>query len=219
MQSRSRLPEADALEHYRIALENVLLQPEIASEMAELGYGPETIAAGKTLLDNTRQAYGHNQTEDNETSAAYEDFLQKKEGLAKTYRTHRKKAKVVFRKTPLTADRLGITAPIPKSHSKCMENYRKFYIEASADTATQTKLATIKVTADDIAAGITAINEIETARATYLREKGESQQATKAKDQAFSELDDWMTDFFAVARIALEEKPQLLEALSETVPS
>jgi hypothetical protein len=55
--------------------------------------------------------------------------------------------------------------------------------------------------------------------ADYLREKGESQDSTKAKDAAFAKLDDWMSEFYAVAKIALEDNPQLLESLGKFVRS
>ena len=41
---------------------------------------------------------------------------------------------------------------------------------------------------------------------------------TKLYD-AFDAMDDWMSEFYAVARIALEEKPQLLEVLGKHVKS
>jgi hypothetical protein len=41
----------------------------------------------------------------------------------------------------------------------------------------------------------------------------EAQRATQARDAAIEALDDWLADFRAVARLALEDDPQLLEAL------
>ena len=61
------------------------------------------------------------------------------------------------------------------------------------------------------------ITELESARAEYLKEVGESQDATKAKNAAFAKMDDWMSEFYAVARIGLEENPQLIEALGKIV--
>ncbi|MDA3893901.1 MAG: hypothetical protein PF517_19755 [Salinivirgaceae bacterium] len=49
---------------------------------------------------------------------------------------------------------------------------------------------------------------MENLRTEYLKEIGESQEATKAKDNAFAKIDDWMSEFYAVAKIALEDKPQ-----------
>ena len=53
----------------------------------------------------------------------------------------------------------------------------------------------------------------------YLREKGESQDATKLKDAPFIELEDWMREFYTVAKIALKDNPQLLESLGKFVRS
>jgi len=63
------------------------------------------------------------------------------------------------------------------------------------------------------------IDDLNDARAEYLREIGESQDATKAKNAAFSTIDDWMSEFYAIAEIGLEDNPQLLEALGKTVRS
>ncbi len=39
------------------------------------------------------------------------------------------------------------------------------------------------------------------------------------KDAAFAKIDDWMSEFYAEAKIELEDNPQLLEALGKTVKS
>lgn len=48
-------------------------------------------------------------------------------------------------------------------------------------------------------------------------EKGESQDATKKKDEAFRVLTDWVRTCYAVAKIALREDKQLLESLAKLV--
>jgi hypothetical protein len=100
---------------------------------------------------------------------------------------------------------------------KWLETAKKFYTVASTDTDLQSKLARLKITPDELTAASTLISNLEAARGEYLREKGESQDATKAKDAAFTKIDDWMSEFYAVARIGLEDSPQLLEALGKVV--
>ena len=100
-----------------------------------------------------------------------------------------------------------------------METVKKFYTVASADSDVQSKLVRLKITTEEINGTIQLITNLELARAEYLREKGESQDATKLKDKAFGEIDDWMSEFYAVAKIALEDNPQLLESLGKFVRS
>ena len=217
MASNKVKTEAETLEQYRVSLENVELQSEIATIMAEFGYDSETIGQGKSLLAETRQAFDSNKTEDDETSAAYKDFTTKKEQLTATYSLHRKKAKVIFRNDSIIMDKLAISGSLPQAYIKCLETSRKFYSVAIADPAIQTSLSRLKITADDLNTTSTLISDLEAARALYLKEKGESQDATKIKDAAFGKLDDWMSEFYAVAKIALEDNPQLLESLGKLV--
>jgi len=219
MASNLKSTEAGTLELYRVALENVQEQPEIATVMADLGYDSALITEGKQLLEQTRNIFDFNKTEDDETSVAYADFSNRKKDLETIYSLHRKKAKVVFRKDPVTLKQLALDGSLQKSYVKWIETVKKFYTVAATNTEIQGKLARLKVTPEDITATNTKVTELEKARAEYLREKGESQDATKAKDAAFAKIDDWMSEFYAVAKIGLEEKPQLLEALGKIVKS
>lgn len=219
MATRPRFSEAETLEQYRVALENAETQSAILAIMTELGYGSTTISEGKSLLAETRQAYDSNKTEDDESSAAYADFNRKKNQLSDIYTLHRKKSKVIFRNDPLTADKLAISGSLPRTYIKWLEGVKKFYSVSIADTTIQSKIARLKITPEDLNAANDLISDVEKARAVYLKEKGESQDATKIKDAAFAKLDDWMREFYAVAKIGLEDNPQLLESLGKIVKS
>ena len=219
MATKRTLSEAETLEQYRVALENTESQTEIATIMAEFGYDETLLTEGKTLLTKTREAFDVNKKEDDETTESYSNFTSLKENLAKTYSLHRKKAKVIFRKEPTILSRLALTGSLPSAYIKWLETVKKFYAVASEDTAIQTKLVRLKITLEEINGTTALITNLEEARATYLREKGESQDATKAKDKAFAEIDDWMSEFYAVAKIALEDNPQLLESIGKFVRS
>ena len=58
------------------------------------------------------------------------------------------------------------------------------------------------------------VEQAMTLNTAQEREKGEAQEATKQRDAALKALDEWLVDFRVIARIALEDNPQLLEALN-----
>lgn len=219
MQKTSSRSEAQILENYRVALANVETQEELAQNLADFGYDPTLIEQGKQLLESTRQAFDFNKKEDKETREARADFEAKMEMIAKNYALHRKKAKVVFRNDPIILNNLALTGAVPRAYIKCLETMKTFYYGLHNSPSLQNRLLFLKIDADEINAALNNIAAVEEARNAYLIEMGESQDATKAKDAAFAKVDDWMCDFYAVAKIAMEDKPQLLEALGLRVKS
>ena len=219
MAKRPNHSDAQVIEQSRVAIDNAQNQPLIASTMAEFGYDAEELKKGKQIWLNASNAYKLNLTEDDETNQAYENYISVKSDVEDSYKLHRKKAKVVFRNDPVTLEKLGIKGSEPKAHVKWVVIVKKFYTTAIADTEIQTKLARLKITPEELTAVSTSVSKLETARSEYLREKGESQDATKVKDKAIASLDDWMSEFYAVAKIAMEDNIQLLESLGKTIKS
>lgn len=219
MNTRRNLSEAQMLEFYKTALENAKNQEEIAAILADLGYSEATLDLGISILEETENAFRFNHKEDRETTEASANFKAKKEELHSMYIMHRKKAKVVFRKDILILEKLGLIGTLPQAFTKWLEDIKLFYTIANEDTSIQTKLLRLKITTEDITAAIALIDAIEKAKNHYVIEKGESQDATKQKNQAFEKADDWMSEFFAVAKIGLEDRPQLMESLGKVVLS
>ncbi|WP_196889553.1 hypothetical protein [Aureivirga sp. CE67] len=219
MATQKKQSEAKTLEFYKAALENTETQTEIAAILAEFGYDATLIAEGKTILAETEEAFRFNKKEDIETSQAYRAYDEKKEELEQIFSTHRKKAKVVFRKEPGTLSDLEIIGVLPKAYTKWMEKVKLFYNTLNETPELAAKLVRLKITAEDITTAISLIDAVEKAKNHYLIEKGESQDATKQKNQAFEKADDWMSEFFSVAKIGLEDRPQLMEALGKVVLS
>jgi len=90
---------------------------------------------------------------------------------------------------------------------------RRFYSIAQTDTDIQAQMARLYLSIKHVTATNALITEVEAARGVYLREQGESQDATHNKNLVFDQLDDWMQEFYAVAKIALEDRPQLAESM------
>jgi len=207
----------EMLELYRIALDNAVSQPEILKQLTEIGFGKEVIQQGKDIYDVAAKAYIDNQREENEALDARQKFRDLKKQVIDTYRVQRKKAKVIFRNEPVTLEKLSLTGTMPAAYVEIMDTIAKFYRTALEDSAILEGLRKLAITPEEITASSNNIKELEASRAEYLKELGESQEATKHKDTALIELNRWMSDFFSVAKIAMEDNPQLLEVLGLTV--
>lgn len=96
-----------------------------------------------------------------------------------------------------------------------MEETRVFYQFLDTTEKLLTPLKQLKITEQEIKKQLQLLTDVEQAYADYQKEKGESQQATKDKNDAFDALDKWVMRFFKVAKIALEDRPQLLESLGK----
>ncbi len=117
----------------------------------------------------------------------------------------------------MTMERLGLIGGIPHAYTRWIEAVRRFYSITLADTDIQSQLARLNVSAKHLTAANALLLEVEDARRNYVKEQGESQDATHHKNSIFDQREDWMREFYAVAKIALEDRPQLAESLGKLV--
>ena len=219
MTRKKHITDAQMLEDYEVALVNVETQPTLSSIMAQYTYDSAKIAVGKSILANTRSKFNFNNIEDSQTFEAKVATDEKKMAVIDEFKLNRKKAKVVFLNNPVAIEKLGLAGKFPTRYVNVLEAMSKFYGGIQSNTEYQEKLTPLKLTPEVVTQALTSIDELKALRKEYLREVGESQDATKAKDAAFAELEKWMQDFYAVARIAMDDQPQLLESIGLLVRS
>lgn len=206
-----------SLNNYDAIFTNIIQQPLIQSEMAEYGYDEAKIKEGKTLADAARKVYTDNKRENAESVAAYDAVDKAAQNLFPIYVRHRKAAKVALRRNPAAVKQLGIDGRESHALAARIEEVETFYNQLENLPEIAKQLTIFKVTPEEIAKMKPLIADYRTARAKYLLEKGENQDATKEKDAAFKAAEEWLSDFFAVAKIAMEDHPQLLESLTKLV--
>lgn len=211
--------EEQILEDYKVALYNAVKKPRVVEAMARLGYNGEVIAKGQSLYDITRNFWEVNKTEDAETIKIREVFHAKYGELDEIHDRHYKLARIVFRSDLDIMVDLCLIDRAPRSYAKWLNGVKSFYSKTLKNTELQQKLARLNVTPEELAHGYKLIAPIEQVRAEYVSEMSESQDATRTKDDAFDQLDDWMSEFYMVAAVALEDNPELLESLDLLVRS
>jgi len=195
-------------------LANAQGQPEIATALGTFGYDAPVLQAGQALLDTARNLHDLQIKEYGEQHAATQAILEASKQADKTYTTHRRLAKIAFKNDAQRKTDLHLNQRKPQVFNPWVEQARHFYTALLADLEAQTQLARFNITLEALQASQAQLEGVYSLKNTQEREKGEAQDATQQRNAALEDLDEWLGDIRVVARIALQDTPQLLEALN-----
>lgn len=125
--------------------------------------------------------------------------------------------KIIYKNDDRVLSVLGVKGIISIKISDFINGVDTLYKQLNASPELLTPLARLKINQEHIDKQLALLEEVKNAYSNYSKEKGESQQATK--DKALSDLVKWVREFYAIAKIALEDQPQLLESIGKFVRS
>lgn len=216
---RKNQTEQQRIQNYGVLFKNAKFESVLAGELAQYGYDAATIEQGEALYNTLLEKYDTNKTESAQETTAYAAFDSALENTQVIYSTDRKKAKIVFKDQPDVLKKLQLKGIAPVRNAALIDTMRLFYETLNNYPELQTPLQRLKITPQHVTNQLENITQTQQAYADYIREKGESQQATQDKNKAFDAVTKWVSEFYAVAKIALEDQPQLLESVAKLVRS
>ena len=196
-----------------LILDNAQTHPEISAALATLGYNYATIQAGQALLSTARDLYDAQIKEYGEQHAATQAFQEAVAEADKSYATHRRLAKIAFKTDIQRQTDLHLNERKPKTFNPWYAQARHFYTAILADATAYGGLARFNITYAKLQIAQAQVEQSFTLNSKQEQEKGEAQEATQKRDAAIEEVAEWLSEFKTIARIALEDTPQLLEAL------
>jgi hypothetical protein len=205
------------------SIENGILgasnSPEIQEKLIPFGYSPEKIAQGITLLNKAKHLtaaqvgnYGDQYSATDEVDRVWEEKYS-------MYMVTVKVTRVAFKDRPDLLVKFRVTGRRSRSLSGWLNNARIMYANILDTPEALSILAQFGYTSEKLSAERDAVEQVEALHSKRLAEKSEAQQGTVERDKALDELCNWFSDFRAIARIALYDAPQQLEALGITVRS
>ncbi len=219
MQQKGRRTELHYLENYRLVFTNLSEVANIQEEIAEYGYDDTVINQGKVLYETAKALYEKRQEESAQEKETYDIFAQALEEFSAQYRKDRRKAKVALMNHTQYYELFHLKKQVPQAYLKLIQEAKFFYEQIKNNTETKQLLTRLKLTDELADSQLAQLETVTQHRAKYEKEKGESQQATKDKNQAFEAISEWMREFYAVAEIALEDHPQYLESIGKFIKS
>lgn len=207
------------LENARIAIENALNNETILTALSEWGYPREKLEVGKTLYETAASAQRQQKKEYGEQVGATDTLDRTRTTAQKTYARLTKVARAVLSDNPGALRELDLNGRRKQSLAGWLAQADQFYQQTLANPAILEALGEYGVTTAKLEAGRAQLEAIRAAKTVQEMEKGEAQRATQVRDTALEELNIWLDRYLQIARVALEDDPQLLEALGILVRS
>ncbi|SNS84027.1 hypothetical protein SAMN05421640_1466 [Ekhidna lutea] len=202
----------------QVAIDNALSNETIKAAVALFGYSETKLLAGKSLLDEAQNKQANQKKEYGEQFAATDELDQAVTEANQVYMRHVKVARIALNGMRGATEALQLAGRRKQSYSGWIKQCNIFYTNALGDTAIKAKLADFGIDEAVLQEAQTKVRDVEARLAAQLKEKGEAQESTQQRDEALEALLDWTSDFVAIARIALESDPQLLEILGIVEP-
>lgn len=197
-----------------LIFDNSQSTPHIAAALDAFGYDAATMEEGQVLFETARSLYDAQIREYGEQHAATQAFNEAVAQADKSYAALRRLAKVAFKGDAQRQTDLRLNERKPQVFSPWYEQARHFYTALLSDTEAQSQLTRFRITPEALQAGQAQVEQAFALNSAQEQEKGEAQEATQQRNTAIEALAEWLNDFKVVARIALEDSPQLLESLN-----
>jgi hypothetical protein len=185
---------------------------ELAGLLAPRGYDAAKLAQGLTKQQAAQSAFAARQ----QAMSAQKDGTNKVTELAATaqqaYSDFRETARGIF-KDPVALAAVGVTGKLARDREKFITQAKASYEGALANPGYLSELARFGFPEPAVRSAQATLDALVDAEAAQEAGKASATRATKARDEAVEEMDGWMSQFRAIARVATRSRPDLAKKL------
>jgi hypothetical protein len=208
---------AERLNQADLAINNAA-DPTVAPLLTAQGCDAAFMAQGRALWTAAREAFSRREALYGEQQELTRQVNEAQRAARAEFKTLAQLARVVFRDQPGLLVQMGVRGGTPRALPDLLLAGGTLFANVTEPTIAAA-LAAHGYTAERIAAIQAAFQTLQQANEAQEAAKGDTQQATLELQAAMRALDDWLSRFRALARVALREHPQYLEKLGVRVRS
>jgi len=204
----------EQLEEVRLAVEGTLANPAIMRKLEKYGYTQKEMKVGKGLIKNVELLTTHQGEGFGVQKSATWQLQEARKEAHTLYMKHLSIARIALRQQAEVWHVLQMNGRRKENISGWLRQVKAFYNNIQR---VQPTLEKYNITADEVAQAQTMVEAIASFRVQQSYGKSEKQRATEQRKAAIKALQQWMRDFLYIARHALKDEKQQLEALGQVV--
>ncbi|MDR2470455.1 MAG: hypothetical protein LBD27_08300 [Tannerella sp.] len=187
--------------------------PEIQGRMNRYGYTPDRIAEGEALLNEAKELVADHAGKYGHKYVATDELDKTRKASYSDYMVTLKVLRVAFRQQPEQLMKFNAVGRRRRSLSGWLNDARVLYTNLLNNSEALTEMEKYGYTVERLEVEQQQVEKVAAFHNKRLGDMGEAQQMTQDRDQAIDAAYDWFSDFRAIARIALYDRPQWIEAL------
>jgi len=201
------------------AIHNASTSEKVSKAIAMFGYSPSKLKAGKSLLATVEKLVALQKKAYGLKLGAYQVKTNSKDIANEVYIPYVKIARIALKSDKGAFQALELHGKRKRGYVAWLAQAKTFYTNVLANQDYKAAMANFGITQKKLLAALNLVIKADDALAHYKKATGEAQNATERRNIAIKALEEWMKDFIAIAKIALEDQPQMMEVLGVIVPS
>ena len=195
------------------AIFNSLSDKKIQARLADYGYGPARLREGQKLYEAARLAVNAKASRAGGQQDNTAAFNQSFKAAKAAYQALAKVARAVWLHDKPRLAILGITGSMPASTAGFLAAAFTLFDNAASGSDAVGGLADYGYTKARLASERKKIEACEKADRDQEAAKGDAQDAARCQDRALKDLNEWVSRFLKIARVALSGNREYLEKL------
>jgi len=180
--------------------------PDIQRMMEPLGYDQNKINLFTSVFNTALNAHAAQQKEYSDKTGSYAIFEKNYKKAKTDLSCLIKVAKVALKDDRQKIDLLNLNGKKGDSISDVFTFMSRLYINLEGDNDLLNKMAVFGYNIPRVKACRDSFLTAQTQYTTYLKEHSEAVEATKFRDEKMAELNEWMYDYYALAKVAYLQK-------------
>lgn len=214
---KPRLTFEKRMEVFRSAVQNAMDDESFRPAIAEFGFDTPRLTAGMEKLTNASAAEQEKKDKKAEFNALRRNATVLRKKAHKTLMKCISSTRLAYEEDVDKIEMLGLKGRIASPFGEWIAQGQRYYEKTLASEDIRADIAKYNVSQELLSQGRQELGEAVTANDLKMRAKGDAENATQLKHEAYTDALIWMRDFYRVVDMAFAKYPQLKEKVGIVV--